>query len=294
MSKHINSPKELFLNALCTRDLKALEQTLDDDITYFGASKKTFLTRIANIFEQIELAGQKEDLKIIKHKKQHNTYYLYSNVFCVSHKFIFLEEKGKLLKVYNNKKVNSIDDAESLSNFDLFFGEDERVGFKPTDAYLDTLFECMNAFNEMECGKINLITSKVIYNWLENHKLLFDIVYPQYKYFKFNNFRYLYQALSYYFEIINQYDRIIEALNDFNKCDIDKIDDWCEQYNRLYFCETMGFHGRPLIVDIKNQRIRYNNKSNIYFSGDDFFAIVRFNEIFKRCFEIRGENTSWY
>jgi hypothetical protein len=289
-----SSPKELFLNALCTKNLKALEQILEEDITYFGASKKTFLKRISYIFDQLKRGGQNGVLKLKQHKKQYNTYYLYSNAFNVSFKFIIEDDNGKLLNVYNNKKVNSIEDAEGISEFDFYFGEDERVGFEPSDVYLVTLFECINAYNELENDNVNVISREDINNWLGKHSLLFDKVYPQYQYFKFNGFRYLYSIFEGYYEILLKYDMIVEALNDFNKCEIDEIDDWCEHYNRLYFCETMSFQGLPLIIDRKNRRIRFHNKSNIYFYGDDFFAIVRFNEIFSRCFDIRGENTSWY
>lgn len=284
--------KVKFLEALSQRDLVAIEQILEDNITYFGASKNDFISKMAFIFNQMTLAGQKGYLKLMQHKKHKNTFYIYSDVFNKSYKFIIEEDNGKLLKVYNSKKVRSVDDAEQISDLDLYFGEDERVGFKPSAIYLKTLYECKSAYEELEKNTINIITSLDINNWLVKHTLLFDKVYPQYQYFKLNDFRNLFFIIKWYFEILQKSDRVKVALKDFKNCKIEEIDDWCVHYNRLYFCETMGFQSLPLIIEYKNRRIRFNNKSNIYFTGDDFFAIVRFNEIFLNCFNTSGINNS--
>lgn len=282
------SSKELFLNALCKRDINTLRHILDNDITYFGVSKQTFLERMSYLFIQIGLAGQKGDLVVKQHKKHVNTYYVHSKVLKTSFKFIIDEDNGKILRVYNNKKVESLAVAESISLYDLYFGLDERVGFEPTDKYISTLQECESAYKELENGTMKIITSQEMDSWIGRHMFLFLKIYPQYNYFKFNDFRCLFQSLSYYNEILEQYDWVCEALESFDQCKEDEIDIWCDEYNRLFFCHTMSFQGIPLVIDNINRRIRYSQNSNIYFTGDDFWALHKFSEIYATCLEKIG------
>ncbi len=56
--------KELFLKALTELNSETLEHILSNDITYFGATKQTFIDRMAYIFNQVKLGGNNQNLKI--------------------------------------------------------------------------------------------------------------------------------------------------------------------------------------------------------------------------------------
>ena len=211
-------------------------------------------------------------------------------IFTYSLKFTIEEKEGKIEKLYNNKTVKSKDDVEQLCQFCLCFGDDEKLRFYPSNEYIITLHNCTIAYEELENDKIQVLTSNDISKWLNKHSSLYEEVKEEYLFFKFNDFRNLYFGLEYYFKQLQSYPEVREALESFCKSNSIRLHQWLEDYNRLAFCRVLGFSQLLSEIDLKNNRIKYAPCSNIYFQGDDFFALLKFNELYHKYFKIVEQN----
>ena len=276
--------KEAFLKYLERMDIEMLKIILDDSITYFGASKKTFLEKLSYIFNQFRLGGGKGYLKVKQHKKKINTYYLLLQIFCHATKFIIEEKNGNILKIYGNKIKTSKEDIESLSNFEIFFGDDEKIDFKPSNKYVMKLYSCTNAYEELVNDKIQILTSADIFRWLKTHEFLYEDVKDEYLLFKYNDFRNLFFMFEYLSEQLQNYKEVELALKSFDDSNTDSLHLWLADYYRLAFCKVLSFESSFSDIDLASKTLKHDFRSNIYFKGDDFFAIVKFNNLYNNHF----------
>jgi len=272
--------KEAFLKYLQRMDIEMLEIILDDSIIYFGASKKVFLEKLSYIFTQVKLGGGSGYLRIKKHKKQINTYYLLLKIFDYANKFIIEEKEGNIIKIYGNKIKTSEDDIEHLSPLEIFFGDDEKINFKPSNEYVINLYKCTNAYEEIVNGKINILTSKDISEWVNKHMLLYEEVEEEYLFFKYNDFRNLFSLFEYYLEELQNYSEVKMALQSYSDSDISSLHQWLTDYNSLACCKVLVLASEFSEIDVANKTLKHNYRSNIYFKGDDFLAIVTFLELY--------------
>lgn len=277
--------KEAFLKYLQRMDIEMLEMILDDSIIYFGASKKVFLEKLSYIFNQVKLGGGKGYLRIKQHKKQTNTYYLLLQIFSYANKFIIEEKEGNIIKVYGTKIKTSKDDIENLSPLEIFFGDDEKTDFNPSNEYVMTLYRCTNAYEELVNGKIQILTREDVSQWLKKHTLLYEEVKEEYLLFKYNDFRSLFFMFEYLLEELQNYNEVKMALKSFSDSNTTSLHQWLVDYNRLAFCKVLSFESSFSDIDVANKTLKYNYRSNIYFKGDDFLAIVKFNELYHKYYD---------
>jgi len=277
--------KEAFLKYLQRMDIEMLEMILDDSITYFGASKKVFLEKLSYIFNQVKLGGSKGYLKIKQHKKKFNTYYLLLQIFSYANKFIIEEKKGIIIKIYGAKTKTSKDDIENVSHLELFFGDDEKKDFKPSNEYVMKLYRCTNAYEELVNDKIQILTSEDISQWLMKHTLLYEEVKDEYLLFKYNDFRNLFFMFECLLEELQNYKEVKIALKTFTDSNTTSLRQWLVDFNRLAFCRVLSFESSFSDIDIENKTLKYNYRSNIYFKGDDFLAIVKFNKLYHKHYD---------
>lgn len=272
--------KEAFLKYLERMDLEMLELILDDSITYFGASKNVFLEKLSYIFSQYRLAGGKGDLKVKQHKKYANTYYLHLQILSYSNKFIIEEKDGKIIKMYTTKIKPSKDDIENLSPLEIFFGSDEKADFKPSNEYVMNLYRCTIAYEELVNDKIQILTSENIFEWLNKHSLLYSEVKEEYLFFKYNNFRHLFSMFEFLYEQLQNYNEVKMALETYCDSDATSLHQWLADYYKLAFCKVLSFETDFSEINVANKTLKYNYRSNIYFQGDDFLSIVKFNKLY--------------
>jgi hypothetical protein len=272
--------KEAFLKYIQKMDIEMLELILDDSITYFGASKSLFLEKLAYIFKQVKLGGQSGDIRIRQNKKQSNKYYLLLHIFCNAIEFIIEEKDGIILKISGTKIIKSKDDIEMLSPLVIFFGDDEKADFKPTNEYVMNLYRCTKAYEELINDKIKILTSQDISKWLKKHKDLYAKIANDYLFFKFNDFKNIFFLLEFIFDMIKNYDEVKSALNSFDDSSFNNIHNWLDNYDRLFFCELQGFQEIFSDIDLVNNTLKCKQYSNIYFKGDDFLAVLKFNELY--------------
>ena len=277
--------KEAFLKYLQRMDIEMLEIILDDSIIYFGASKKVFLEKLSYIFNQVKLGGGKGYLRIKQHKKQTDTYYLVLQIFRYANKFIIEEKEGNIIKIYGTKIKTSKDDIENLSPLEIFFGDDEKIEFKPSNEYVMKIYRCTNAYEELVNDKIQILTREDISQWLKKHTLLYEEVKEEYLLFKYNDFRSLFFMFDYLLEELQNYNEVKMALKSFTDSNVNSLHQWLVDYNRLAFCRVLSFESSFSDIDVANKTLKYNYRSNIYFKGDDFLAIVKFNELYHKYYD---------
>lgn len=277
--------KEAFLKYLQRMDIEMLEIILDDSIIYFGASKKVFLEKLSYIFNQVKLGGGKGYLRIKQHKKQTDTYYLLLQIFRYANKFIIEEKEGNIIKIYGTKIKTSKDDIENLSPLEIFFGDDEKIEFKPSNEYVMKIYRCTNAYEELVNDKIQILTREDISQWLKKHTLLYEEVKEEYLLFKYNDFRSLFFMFDYLLEELQNYNEVKMALKSFTDSNVNSLHQWLVDYNRLALCRVLSFESSFSDIDVANKTLKYNYRSNIYFKGDDFLAIVKFNELYHKYYD---------
>jgi len=269
-----------FLKYLNPLDIKMLDIILDDDATYFGTTKAIFFERLKYIFNQHKLSHDIKDPEIKQHKKYSNVFKLKLYALSKNIKFIIEVKDGRIQRIFNNKEVSSAEESDMISPYDMVFGDDEKPGFKPTYEYLLNLFDCEKAIQELESNQPKEFTSSDLNIWTKKHKLLFDYTGRHFKYFKFKPFRDLYLGIKYLQENLKHIDKVIEALNLFDDSDIESILTWLNKYERLAFCQVSSFDQMFYHIDFDKQVIQYERNSNIFFTGEDFFTLIRFNLIY--------------
>lgn len=280
MRKNLDSPYDnnIFIKHLQSMDVKSMENYLPDNISYFGTSKTNFLERLKFMFNDYKLGGYKEP-KLEIAPNSSDTYYLNFPGFEIKTEIIIEEDNGKLVRVYNNNKYQCKDDAEYFEPYDLIFGDDEAIDFKPTPKYLELLNECNLAYAKLENNKPVFLMSNDIGNWLDNYKTLFSEVDDLYMYFKMNDFRSLYFNLQTIMESLYWHSEVKQALSELETNVISKFD-WQNKYNRLVFEELIGFDQMFHNISFKHGIIKYFRTSNIYFTGNDFFDIIKLCKLF--------------
>lgn len=274
----LNTQKKLFLNALEELDIEILDYILSDDITYFGANKKTFINKMDSIFNQVRLGGWKENLQVVVSKKHLNTYYLNLKIYHYKLKFIITEDNDTITSITNNLKVKSKEDVETLSTLELFFGLDERASFVPDTEYVMTKYKCDIAYKEIKESDKPL-TFDIIKNWLNSHKELYQNCSQQYLYFQFHKFTDLYFSNEFLFEMLQHYKLAQEALSEYQNPDF-SLSIWKEKYFELAYCKALQFHD-----NFKS----YNKETKIahsfvypytFYQGEEFITLIEFSRIY--------------
>lgn len=278
------SQKESFLKYLQEMNLDMLDLVLSEEATYFGAPKSVFMEKLSHIKNQHKLSGCNESFKIKKYKSIKNYYALLLPFLGICNKFIIEEKSDKIVKIYNNKIVKTKEELEALSQFEFFFGDDEKTDFCPSTEYVMALYNCTKAYEELVNDKPTILTSKNLQNWLYKNAFFYEYVYENFLFFRLDNFRYLYFSLQFIFEQIKNYSKVIDALKSFpgSFCFTRLLIEWLNKYSDLYYCNTQFFGMDFAEIDVLNKTMKCDKRHNLYFKGDDFFAIFLFNELYQR------------
>jgi hypothetical protein len=279
------SQKDAFLKYLQSMDIEMLEIVLDDSITYFGTSKQVFLKKLSYIFDQYRLSGENSKLRLKQSKTQHNTYYLLLPTFCFANKFIIEEKANKILKIYGDKIRSTKEEIENLSPLELFFGDDEKVDFHSSTEYVMTLYRCTNAYEEMVNGQLQFLTKDDISHWIDKHTLLYEEVQGEFLLFKYNDFRNLFFMFKNLLDGLQNFNEVQKALKSFSDTNITLLQKWLVDYNRLAFCKVLSFENNFRDINFENKTLKFNYCPSICFSGDEFMAIVKFNELYHNYFD---------
>lgn len=276
--------KEAFLKYLGRMDIEMIDMILDDSIVCFGVSKKLFLEKLSFVFNNMRLGGEKGFLKIKQHKKHANTYYLILKTSCFANKFIIEEKEGHIIKILGTKTITSKDDIESLSYLEFFFGDDQKIDFIPSNEYVMNVYRCTKAYEELVNDKIQILTSKDVSQWIHKHRLLYEDVKEAYLFFSYDDFRHLFSLLEYLYNQLEYYDEVKMALESYDDSNTTSLEQWLADNYLLAFCKVEYFGAGFLEFDAENNLMKYGYYSNIYFEGDDFYAIVKFNELVHKFF----------
>lgn len=276
------SATDQFLKFLNPLDIKMLDIILDDDAVYFGTRKAIFFERLKYIFNQHKLSHDIKAPEIKQHKEYSNVFKLKLHALSETVKFIIDEKNGRIQQIYNNRKISTAEESDMISLYDMVFGDDEKPDFTPSCEYLLNLYECEMAIQELETSQPKIFSSSDLNKWTKKHNLLFDYTGQNFKYFKFKTFRDLYLGINYLQENLKHIDKVLEALNSFDEADNESLKTWLNTFERLAFCEVSSFDQMFSMIDFEQQLIQYERNSNIFFTGEDFFALIKFNRLYHR------------
>lgn len=276
------SQKEYFLKYLQVMNIDMLDLVLSEEATYFGVAKVVFLEKLLYIQNQHKLSGYDKGFEIKQYKSRKNYYALITPFKGIANKFFIEEKNYKIVKIYNNIKVETKDEVETLSQFEFFFGDDEKADFRPTTDYIMTLHNCKIAYEELMNDNIQILTKKRLSNWINEHASLYEEVDKNFLYFRYNNFRNLYFGLKYIFDMLQFSDVASEALKTFpgSSSMRSKLYEWISKYDRLYFCNVLCVDQDFKGIDLLNKTLKHISYKNFLFKGDDFLAIYLFGVIF--------------
>ena len=279
------SQKDAFLKYLQIMDIEMLEIVLDDSVTYFGVSKQVFLEKLSYIFDQYRLSGGISQLRLKQCKIKHNTYFLLLPTFCFANKFIIEEKADRILKIYDDKIRSTKEEIENLSPLELFFGDDEKVNFQPSTEYVMSLYRCTNAYEEMVNDKLQILTKDDVSHWIDKHTLLYDDVKEEYLFFRYNDFRNLFLMFENLLDGLQHFKEVQKALNSFSDTNTTILQKWLVDNNRLAFCKVLSVENNFRDINFENKTLNFSYCPSIYFSGDDFLAIVKFNELYHKHYD---------
>ncbi len=272
--------KEAFLKYLELMDFEMLDLIMDDSITYFGATKKVFLEKLKFITSYLDLPEAANSIKVWQHKKHQNIYYIYLKYISRTSKFFIEEEDNKIKKIYTNHRIKNRNDAIRLTSFDLFFMEDEMADFIATDKYLNLSNKCKDAYEELVNDEIHILTSKDISNYLIRHENLFRSVWDQYKISSYRYFTNFYFMLNNDFKKLRHFKEANIALKTFSNSTLPELHDWLVEYYSLAWTKVNSFNISFSKIDFDEKTIQWLFYSNIYFTGEDFFTIIKFDKLY--------------
>lgn len=290
----LSTQKQAFLYYLQNMDLDMLDFILSDEMTYYGATKSMFLEKLGLLFEKQRLCGYKKGLKIRQHKKLPTIYYFILNEFDYANKFILEDQQGVITKIVAYNQDRSYETYEVKSIFELFFGDDELANFIPTTTYVMNVYECNQAYVELVNEKCILLTSKDLFDWLYKHAGFYNDIKDDYLMANYEKFRNLYFCLKCLFEQLQHYEEAKEALTTFSDADKETFSQWLADYYLLNVSKALSFESSFDEIDFENKTMQYIYKRNIYFTGDDFLTLVKFDLLYNEMYyeyEYRYPNT---
>lgn len=276
--------KEAFIFYLQRMNTDMLEVVLPDNICYFGAHKSEFLDKLSYIFNQLKLGGEKGLLQIKLNKENNNIFYLVSQVFGYEQEFIMEEKNGNIVNISDSKVINSLEEIEWLSHWEIFFGDDEKAEFIPSNEYVLKLHHCINAYEEIVNSEIQTYTGDDISNWVKKYQSLYEEVENDILWFKLNDFRNLFSHLEFIMSALKKHNEVKIALKSFDDSGSEAINKWVVDNNRLFFCGVLYFEGFFRVIDSINKTLKLTTYPNVDVIGQEFLDIIKFNELYmKHC-----------
>jgi tRNA(Ser,Leu) C12 N-acetylase TAN1 len=205
----MTSKKELIIKAISEMNVSLLEVLLDDNQTYQGATKETFIEKIDEVFEQFKKS--KDTMLspfsgICKSKSCENKgctgLAFIGNVSNISMALILDETETDLNDIYNCSSFKIKDKTiKPVENFRIDIKYDEKDSFNPTSEKLQFFRECKKAFNEITNSNNEILTKDKLVEWIEDYywvreEFKNNIDYLPFLYRSIDNFRDLYNDLD--------------------------------------------------------------------------------------------------
>ncbi len=272
----LSNPTEAFLYYLERRDLEMLDLLLDEEASYFGVSKATFLEALTYIFNQVKLAGSPHAICIKKVSSAKNRYRI--SWFNDSDWLVIdiLEKDSRIIELKLAKKPPYY--VEERNTFYLCFGDDELKDFKPSVEYLLEVQQYQKAYEELVRDEPVVMDLEDLQNWLSRHQALYEEAEQKTNYAKPKPFRTLYFNMELLLEELELAPQAEYALNRFRNMNKIDMEEWLDEFNRLYYCETMGYELNFQEMNQPDASLKSTLYPNLYFKGEVFFTILEFNE----------------
>lgn len=273
---------QAFIKYLGEGDLEMLDLILSDDITYFGATKAVFLHRLDDIFNQVQKIGLWHQLRVVRHTKRRNIYYLcFWKENTSQLKMIINSREGIITEMFNNTRIEKEGDEISIDFYDLFFAEDERAGFKPGTEYVMTHYQCREAYDAFFTPRPVVLDYNSLCNWLSEQEELYKLSCKQYYYFGFRRFRSLYFNLEFVAGLLQYRPYYVKALNEFDFSSPKTILNWLFEWRRLIYCHVLGADDDIHNVDWSRERVRIFRDPDIYYQGTDYSELLQFSTLYR-------------
>ncbi len=271
-------------------DTEMLDLILDEQIDFCGVSKNNFLGKINSIFTQIKLSGEPGSLKLFRHSKIQNQFYLGLSVLSYFVKFILdFDENGAITAFSNPVTVNSRTEVINLGNLCIYFPDDEKRSFRPDDKYLLTVHKCNCACSELITEEKLVITSSDLHRWLDKYLELYITIEHQYRMGGFDPFFHLYDEMQSIKRALDVSGEVHKAIQEFypkidgTTSDFTSIQTWINRYRGIAFSELMCIEF-SFDKNRSGPLIRTRQYENLFFLSSEVKFIFDFNDLYHTYF----------
>ncbi|MBZ9652667.1 hypothetical protein [Psychroflexus montanilacus] len=167
------SEKKELIEAFRKLDFKALNELLDDDISYMDVHKSLFLKRLGQEVNKYDKLDKYEDVTegICGSCNRGCKAYSFSTKNCPSLNLFFEEKNDKVTDIYICNDLRNNISGEHEWNISLNFYEEEKVDFEPSLHYNINVQKAENCLQEFSAlTSDGYVTSQDLVYWLNKHK----------------------------------------------------------------------------------------------------------------------------
>lgn len=294
----MTSKKPLIIKAISEMNISLLEVLLDDNQTYQGATKETFLEKMDEVFEQFK---KSKDIVLspfagfCKSKSCENKgctgLAFLGNVSNISMDLIFDEADNNFKDIYRCSKFKINDKSiEPIGNYRIDVMYDEKSNFNPTPERLKIFQECKKAFNEIIKSNNITLTKDSLLKWIDDYywvreELKNNTCFLPFIYRSIDNFRDLYNDLNNVVKYIQFEIQAFNALADIQKIDFFNKN---ELWNWLVTYENLRYDLSKLVVPfdsygiVKMNYLRIRKQPKVRIDLADFSNIMQFKNDFDK------------
>lgn len=271
--------KQAFLHHLKNRDLDAIADILEEGVSYCGAAKSEFLKKLKVIFHIDEFYRPQGKLLIKPNHWRNDTYYMIFRDEMRPSKLV-IEEEGQRIVAMHSWRVKETEEyiKERLSSL-LFFGEDERINFKPSKSYLQKLSKCREFCAQLKNGPDKPHSIHDLKLWLYRARPLYGYTSEEFMMFKFRDFNNIFYSVDLLVSRLSMYEEIEPALKEYSMTANHDLAEWHSRYNTIYYRFTMGVDQELEIISREKSIVRHVFHKDMYFQDRVFIGIIQFNRI---------------
>jgi hypothetical protein len=253
--KVIKANKKRFVKAVCNMDIEALQNILENNITYQGTSKAIFLQKLKQIFIEFK----EIDTRLLAYQSK-----------CCSNECVNLNNKGVcfvgdnsgrhlnliieankndfITNIYNCHAFctkENVDKTSGALNITIFYDERVEVEHIPITRYNYAKIKYVSGENQPTKELMPLINKEKVAEWLITYKSVFET--SEYPFSLFENrieFMNVYNGFKELFELLELEALAAGAIKDFEKVELNEKEQllkWLEQYKTLYINLEKGY-----------------------------------------------------
>jgi len=271
-----------------------LNHILDDSLTYQDVTKKVFLEKLNELFNELK----ERDIHLVSqngfcNSEECSNKGIKGILFCGNNSgkhFNFILEQntdGRITDIFHCNKFqceseNAVDENKRELAIKIY--EDEKAKFVPTSDYLNKNNYSLSAISELKSTKNREIKKDEIVLWLNKHKEFYDILnWTSYKYKNLSKFYDCYGHLSKINDFFNLEEACFNALQVYLNNDMTieiQFLKWLVEYEALHYNLILLHPNIISETELKSGEINLFYDLNRYFIKDTLKCCISVEKIY--------------